>query len=64
MLLVGNMPEVSTHHNKHYVNRKGLNKDFSITWRQATEIIRKGTTCSLYNQTSPPSGSGKWMCFI
>ena len=39
------------------MNSKGLKKDFSITWQQAKEIVRKCPTCSYYNQTPLPPGS-------
>ena len=51
------MLEASEFHKKHHVNSKGLKKDFSITWQQAKEIIRKYPTCFLYNQTLSLAGS-------
>ncbi|KAL6065033.1 hypothetical protein STEG23_028902 [Scotinomys teguina] len=55
-LLIGNVLEASEFHKKHHVNSKGLKKDFSITWQQAKEIVRKCPTCSFYNQTPLPAG--------
>ena len=43
---------------KNHVNRKDLKKEFSITWKQAKEII-KSTTCSLYNQTPLHTGANQ-----
>ncbi|KAL6058684.1 hypothetical protein STEG23_035833 [Scotinomys teguina] len=55
-LLIGNVLEASEFHKKHHVNSKGLKRDFSITWQQAKEIVRKCPTCSFYNQTPLPAG--------
>ncbi|KAL6043129.1 hypothetical protein STEG23_019310, partial [Scotinomys teguina] len=55
-LLIGNVLEASEFHKKHHVNSKGLKRDFSITWQQAKEIVRKCPTCSFYNQTLLPAG--------
>ncbi|KAL6084245.1 hypothetical protein STEG23_037991, partial [Scotinomys teguina] len=55
-LLIGNVLEASEFHKKHHVNTKGLKRDFSITWQQAKEIVRKCPTCSFYNQTPLPAG--------
>ncbi|KAL6092317.1 hypothetical protein STEG23_003249, partial [Scotinomys teguina] len=55
-LLIGNVLEASEFHQKHHVNSKGLKRDFSITWQQAKEIVRKYPTCSFYNQTPLPAG--------
>ncbi|KAL6083314.1 hypothetical protein STEG23_007305 [Scotinomys teguina] len=55
-LLIGNMLEASEFHKKHHVNSKDLKRDFSITWQQAKEIVRKCPTCSFYNQTPLPAG--------
>ncbi|KAL6055503.1 hypothetical protein STEG23_020485, partial [Scotinomys teguina] len=55
-LLIGNVLEASEFHKKHHVNSKGLKRDFSITWQQAKEIVRKCLTCSFYNQTPLPAG--------
>ncbi|KAL6087654.1 hypothetical protein STEG23_030580 [Scotinomys teguina] len=55
-LLIGNVLEASEFHKKHHVNSKGLKRDFSITWHQAKEIVRKCPTCSFYNQTPLPAG--------
>ncbi|KAL6035037.1 hypothetical protein STEG23_037457 [Scotinomys teguina] len=54
-LLIGNVLEASEFHKKHHVNSKGLKRDFSITWQQAKEIVRKCPTCSFYNQTLLPA---------
>ena len=40
-LLVGTVLEDSEFHKKNHVNSKCLKKDFSITWQQVKEIIRK-----------------------
>ena len=42
---------------KHHVNSKCLKKEFSITWQQAKEIIKRCPTCSFYNQIPLPTGS-------
>ncbi|KAL6093039.1 hypothetical protein STEG23_031351, partial [Scotinomys teguina] len=55
-LFIGNVLEASEFHKKHHVNSKGLKRDFSITWQQAKEIVRKCPTCSFYNQTPLPTG--------
>ncbi|KAL6087202.1 hypothetical protein STEG23_008811, partial [Scotinomys teguina] len=55
-LLIGNVLEASEFHKKHHVNSKGLKRDFSTTWQQAKEIVRKCPTCSFYNQTLQPAG--------
>ncbi|KAL6087838.1 hypothetical protein STEG23_011789 [Scotinomys teguina] len=55
-LLIGNVLEASEFHKKHHVNSKGLKRDFSMTWQQAKEIVRKCPTCSFYNQTPLPAG--------
>ncbi|KAL6048456.1 hypothetical protein STEG23_026502, partial [Scotinomys teguina] len=55
-LLIGNVLEASEFHKKHHVNSKGLKRDFSITWQQSKEIVRKCPTCSFYNQTPLPAG--------
>ncbi|KAL6031193.1 hypothetical protein STEG23_024783, partial [Scotinomys teguina] len=55
-LLIGNVLEASEFHKKNHVNSKGLKRDFSITWQQAKEIVRKCPTCSFYNQTPLPAG--------
>ncbi|KAL6078044.1 hypothetical protein STEG23_004480 [Scotinomys teguina] len=55
-LLIGNVLEASEFHKKHHVNSKGLKRDFSITWQQAKEIVRKCPTCSFFNQTPLPAG--------
>ena len=51
-LLIGSMLKASEFHKKHHINSKNLKKQFSITWQQAKEIIKRCPTCSLYNQTS------------
>ena len=56
-LLIGSMLKASEFHKKHHVNSKGLKKEFSITWQQAKEIIKKCPSCSFYNQTPLPEGS-------
>ncbi|KAL6070006.1 hypothetical protein STEG23_001515, partial [Scotinomys teguina] len=55
-LLIGNVLEASEFHKTHHVNSKGLKMDFSITWQQAKEIVRKCPTSSFYNQTPLPAG--------
>ena len=49
--LIGNVLEALEFHKKHHINSKGLKKDFSVTWQQAKEIIKRCPTCSFYNQT-------------
>ena len=44
---------------KYHVNIKGLKKDFSITWQQAEEIVKRCSTCSFYNQTPFPGSNPK-----
>ena len=56
-LLVLNVLEPSKFHKKHHTNSKGLKKDFSVTWQQVKEIIKKSSTWSLFNQTLLPSGN-------
>lgn len=56
-LLMGNVLETSNFHKKHHNKTKGIEGDFSITWQQAKEIIRKCPICPLYNQTPLPAGS-------
>ena len=51
------MLEASEFYKKHHVLSKGLKKEFSITWQQDKEMIRKRPICSLYNQTPLPTGS-------
>ena len=34
-----------------------MKKEFSITWQQAKEIVKKCPTCSFYNQTSLAAGT-------
>ena len=48
-LLIGNLLKASEIYKKNHVNRKGLKKEFSITWQQVKEIIKRCPTCSFYN---------------
>ena len=43
-LLIGSVLRTSEFHKKHHVNNKGLKKEFSITWQQAKEIIKRCPT--------------------
>ena len=56
-LLIGSVLQASEFHQKHHVNSKGLKKEFSITWQQAKETVKRCPTCSLYNQTRQPAGT-------
>ena len=56
-LLIGSMMQASEFHKKHHVKSKGLKKEFSITWQQAKEIVKRYPTYSLYNQTPLPAGT-------
>ena len=56
-LLIGNVLEAMEFHEKHYVNSKGLRKNFLITWKEAKKILRNCDTCPFYNQPSLPAGS-------
>ena len=56
-LLTGSVLKASEFHKKHDVNRKGLKKEFSITWRHVNEILKRCPTCSFYNQILLPEGS-------
>ena len=70
-LLIRSVLQAPEFHKNYYVNSKVLRKDYSITWKQAKEII-KSTMCSFYNQTMLPARtnpkgtlkrkSGRWMC--
>ena len=56
-LLIGSVLQASEFHLKNHVNSKGLKKEFSFTWQQAKEIIKRCPTCSFYNQTLLPAES-------
>ena len=43
-LLIGSVLKASEFHKKHHVNSKSLKKEFSITWQQAKEIIKRCPT--------------------
>ena len=51
------MLHASEFRKKHYINSKGLKKEFSITWQQAKKIIKRCPTCSFYNQIPLPEGT-------
>ena len=58
-LLMGSVLQASEFHKRHHVNSKGLKKEFSITWHQAKEILKRCPTFSFYNQTPLPVGSNQ-----
>ena len=55
-LLIGSVLQASEFHKKYHVNSKGLKKEFSITWQQAKDIVKRCPTCSFYNQTPLAAG--------
>ena len=56
-LLIGNVLKASEFHLKNVMLIAKIKKEFSITWQQAKEVIRKCPTGFLYNQTLHPAGS-------
>ena len=50
-LFIGGKLQASEFHKKHHHINKVLRKEFSITWKQANEIIKRCPLCSFYNQT-------------
>ena len=71
-LLIRSVLQAPEFHKNYTINSKVLRKDYSITWKQAKEIIKRCPTCSFYNQTmlpartnpkgTPKRKSGRWMC--
>ena len=51
------MLKASEFHKKDHVIDKALKKEFSITWQQAKEIIKRCPTCSFDNQAPLPTES-------
>ena len=72
-LLIRSVLKASEFHRKHRVNSKGLKKEFSITWQQAKEIIKRCPIvlsitkhCYLQRLTQrilKGMKFGRWMCF-